>query len=109
LLLCVASLAAVSRDTEHAELQRTTTGIKPPIAGKRKLTIAGHGKFATIDLMIGSTIAHAGGGSLSQLKSGLMSAPRLPQLWETNRDSISDNRTLSGQLSELSIFQWQHL
>ena len=38
-------------------------------------------------------------GFLFQLKSGLTSAPRLPQAPQTNRASMSDKRTSSGQAS----------
>jgi hypothetical protein len=38
---------------------------------------------------------------LDQLKSGLTSAPRLPQAWQISRASMSDSLTSSGQASLL--------
>jgi hypothetical protein len=49
---------------------------------------------------------------LSQSKSGLTSAPFLPQAWQTNCGSISDNLISSdhrAQASALSRVQWPHL
>jgi urease accessory protein len=52
-----------------------------------------------------SPIAHHG-PRLFQLKSGLTSAPRLPQARQTNRGSISDSRRSSGQGSPLTAIEW---
>jgi hypothetical protein len=43
---------------------------------------------------------------LFQLKSGLTSAPRLPQAAQTKRGSISDSRTSSGQRSAFIAMLW---
>jgi hypothetical protein len=43
---------------------------------------------------------------LSQRKSGLTSAPRLPHAEQTNRASISDSRTSSGHWSALIAIEW---
>jgi hypothetical protein len=43
---------------------------------------------------------------LVQLKSGHTSAPRLPQAWQTNRPSMSDSLTSSGQWSALTAIKW---
>jgi hypothetical protein len=51
-------------------------------------------------------------GFRSQLKSGLISAGRLPQPLQTKRGSRSDSRTLSGHRltsSALSLVEWLHL
>jgi hypothetical protein len=47
--------------------------------------------------------------SISQSKFGRTSAPFVPQTWQVNRGSISDNRTSSGHLSPLIAVQWLHL
>src|ERR1700758_3136465 len=51
----------------------------------------------------------AGTGFLFQLKSGLTSAPRLPQAVQVKCGSMSDNRASSGQLSPLMVTECEHL
>jgi hypothetical protein len=45
-------------------------------------------------------------GTLSQLKSGRRSAPRLPQVLQVKRGSISDSLTSSGHASPLIAIEW---
>ena len=50
--------------------------------------------------------AEALSGGITLCQSGLTSAPRLPQARQTNRASISDSLTSSGQPSPLIAIEW---
>ena len=46
------------------------------------------------------------GSFLPELKSGLMSAPWVPQALQTNLSSRSDNLTCPGHRSPLIVVEW---